>query len=87
MTEMNQGRKLQVASDMSCVCCTCGTTEQNPESGLCINDHDDWIEYLDIYNAFILGDKDAMTFVQSAEKKLGIDAEDIIERMKNGICL
>lgn len=77
-------------SGFKCICVTCGTTDHSPEGSLqeslCINGHDDWLEYHDLIMAS-LGDNDYKKIVHRAKKRLGKNLEELQEIMKGGICI
>ena len=58
------------------VCLKCGSTQENPETAFCINDHDDWLE-----------SNDEMERFEIASKRFGVPIKEIVSSIKNGIDL
>lgn len=77
----------------------CGTIDKN-DQGLCINDHDAWLEPVDVMNADpskIIGFDDqpdtggtvddCTEWVNTCIRNTGMDIDQIWEKMKGGICI
>ena len=56
---------------MSPICITCGTVKQDPITGFCINDHDNWLE-----------PNDELQYFEKAIKNLGVNIGEIRRAME-----
>lgn len=54
------------------ICYKCGTAQENPDNGYCINGHDNWLEIID--DSKRLG---------RAAKKFGITVEKLAEHIEH----
>lgn len=57
------------------VCYNCGTTKENPDTGYCINGHDNWIEHAD------------SDLIAKFSKENKIDVHEILEAINTNKCL
>lgn len=61
---------------MKDICGTCGTVEQNQQSGYCINGHDNWLQ-----------NGDDIEYWEKAAKDLDTSIETLKYCMENGVDL
>ncbi len=55
------------------ICLECGTAQENPETGFCINGHDNWLEKEDSGDRF-----------DFAMKKFKVSQSELIKHIQNG---
>jgi hypothetical protein len=56
-----------------CLCITCGTTEDDPITGYCKNDHDNWLE-----------PKDEIKYFKEASTNLNKTIDEVYNSLMNG---
>lgn len=73
-------KKIKQDKIIPCICLTCGyRNDFSNKNGLCPNNHDDWLEYRDV---FLLEDAESKTR-NRAKKVFGLTLEELKEKFIN----